>query len=481
MGGNVLNTNKASNLLRGIPPVNDLLKEQELSDYINKYGRTLVLEKLRLISDSVKSSIRNDEKYCIDNSIETIEDIRNHIIDKIAQALKKHNLHTLKKVINATGIVLHTNLGRAPIPEKALNKVVEISSGYCNLEYNLEKGSRGSRYDHIEAELCRLTGAEAGFIVNNNAAAVFLCLNTFAVGKEVLVSRGEQVEIGGQFRIPDIIRQSGCSMVEVGTTNKTHTWDYENAINENTAILLKVHTSNYRIMGFTSSVALNEIEIPQNRGDIIRVEDLGSGCLADLSLFGVTPERSPKDCLKEGADLVTFSGDKLLGGPQAGFIIGKKEYIEKIKKNPLTRIVRCDKMTIAAVNAVLELYECSESEVMQIPAMYMLSEKKESLECKAHQLALVLRQEIGQGCEIDIIDVDEEAGGGSLPGVVFYGKAVAVKPLKGTPDSIRDELRRGDIPIICRIIDDRLLFHVRTIKDEEFGIIASSLRRVLGD
>lgn len=477
----MLNTNKALNLLRGIPPVNDLLKEQELSYYLTKYGRQLVLEKLRGISDSIKSSIINNEKYCIDNSIKTSEDVRRHIIEKLTEDLKNYKLHTLKKVINATGIVLHTNLGRAPIPEKALQKVVEISSGYCNLEYNLEKGKRGSRYDHIEEELCRLTGAEAGVIVNNNAAAVFLCLNTFSVGKEVLVSRGEQVEIGGQFRIPDIIRQSGCLMVEVGTTNKTHKWDYESAINENTAILLKVHTSNYRIMGFTSSVALNEIEISQNRSDIIRVEDLGSGCLADLSLFAVTPERSPKDCLKEGADLVTFSGDKLLGGPQAGFIIGKKEYIEKIKKNPLTRIVRCDKMTIAAVNAVLELYAHSKSDMLEIPALSMLSENKEILEKKAHQLALVLRQEIGQGFGVDIIDVDEEAGGGSLPGVVFKGKAVAVVPVKRTPDSIRDELRRGEIPIVCRIIEDRLLFHVRTLKEEEFIIIGSSLRKALGD
>ena len=476
-----MSENKALNLLRGIPPVNDLLKEEKILNYLQIYGRNFVLEKLREILDNIKSSIKTNEKYCVNNSIETIEDVREHIIDELERFLESSKLHTLKKVINATGIVLHTNLGRAPISQKALKKVVEISSGYCNLEYDLEKGRRGSRYDHIEEELCRLTGAEAGVIVNNNAAAVFLCLNTFAMGKEVLVSRGEQVEIGGQFRIPDIIRQSGCSMVEVGTTNKTHTWDYENEINENTAILLKVHTSNYRIMGFTSSVPLNEIKTPKNTDDIIRVEDLGSGCLVDLSQFGISYERSPKDCLKEGADLVTFSGDKLLGGAQAGFIIGKKEYIEKIKKNPLTRILRCDKMTIAALNAVLEMYNLSDSEMMEIPALAMLLEKKDGLEIKAKKLADLLRQEIGQLCNIDIVDVEEEAGGGSLPGVVFYGKAVAVIPQNGSPDSIRDHLRKGELPIVCRIVEDRLLFHVRTIKEEEFIVIGSMLRKVLGD
>ncbi|MDQ2087900.1 L-seryl-tRNA(Sec) selenium transferase [Herbivorax sp. ANBcel31] len=474
-----MDKNKELNLLRGIPPVNDFLEEKELSEFLNTYGRSFVLEKLRGILDKVKTAIRKEENYCIDNFIETTKDVRKHIIDKLIKSLKTHKLHTLRKVINATGIVLHTNLGRAPVPEKALQKVVETSSGYCNLEYDLEKGSRGSRYNYIEGELCRLTGAEAGVIVNNNAAAVFLCLNTFAKDREVVVSRGEQVEIGGQFRVPDIIRQSGCSMVEVGATNKTHAWDYENAINENTAMLLKVHTSNYRITGFSSSVTLNEIKIAQNRDDIIRVEDLGSGCLINLSMFDVTHERSPVDCLKEGADLVTFSGDKLLGGPQAGLIIGKKQYIEKIKKNPLTRMVRCDKMTIAAISAVLKMYSLSESEMMNIPALSMLSQKKESLEKKAQELAKVLSQEIGKLCDIDIIDVEEEAGGGSLPGTVFDGKAVAITPFKDTPDNIRDRLRRGEIPIVCRILENRLIFHVRTLKEGEFNIVATSLRKAL--
>ena len=481
LGGKTLSKNVKENVLRNIPPINDILDETAVAELIGLHGRKLVLLRLGEVLDDLKNKLKNKTGKAEDMNCasESQKDLREKIIFDLSEAFKRQDLGRLKSVINATGIVLHTNLGRAPLPKNSLEKVFEICSGYSNLEYDLNKGIRGSRYDHLEEKLCRLTGAESAIIVNNNAAAVFLCLNTFAFGREVLVSRGELVEIGGHFRIPEIIINSGCMIREVGTTNKTYNWDYERAINENTAVLLKVHTSNYRITGFVCSAEIKEIEIPQGKVKPIMMEDLGSGCLFDLSSLGISKERSPGDSLESGADLVTFSGDKLLGGPQAGIIIGKKELIEKIKKNPLLRIVRCDKMTIAALEGLLETYDHADSPEMKIPALSMLAEDSDSLTAKALSLAKKIKKEAGAFCKVDVIDVEEVAGGGSLPGVVFRGKAVAVRTLKENPERIRKLLRKSEQPIVCRIAEDRILFHVRTITEKEIEIIGRELRKVL--
>ncbi|MBF7096785.1 L-seryl-tRNA(Sec) selenium transferase [Alkalibacter mobilis] len=468
-------------VLRSIPPVNDLLGDPIIIDCIESLGRETVIIHLRKILQKTKDSIIANKEHRLNLKIQDKGDLKLQIISDLVESLKIQEMRSLKKVINATGIVLHTNLGRAPLPDRAINKVAEISSGYSNLEYDLEKGKRGSRYDHLEEDLCRLTGSESAVIVNNNAAAVFLCLNTFAQGKEVIVSRGEQVEIGGSFRIPEIIQQSGCFIKEVGTTNKTHPSDYENALSDNTSILLKVHTSNYKISGFVSSVDLKDILVPAECHDIIKMEDLGSGCLSELSLLGLSHEKTPKDCLDAGADIVTFSGDKLLGGSQAGIIIGKKNLIERIKKNPLARIVRCDKMTIAAMSAVLDIYLRTENFISEIPVLEMLHKDKNQLSEAARLLEDTLNKTMENLCTTEIIDVEEEAGGGSLPGAVLEGKAVGIHVVDKSLNSIAKSLRQCKRPIICRIVNNKLLLHVRTLKKEDFPIIAEELRKVLGD
>ncbi|QSX08264.1 L-seryl-tRNA(Sec) selenium transferase [Alkalibacter rhizosphaerae] len=463
--------------LRHIPAIHVLIQDPSMEAFAALMGRNTVLTSLRRGTEQLKASILSDPEYYRNHKIETSEDLFDHLMDLVLSLLEKQRLFALQPVINATGVVLHTNLGRAPLSQETLKQVMEVSTGYSNLEYDLDFGKRGSRYDHMEELLCRLTGAEAAMVVNNNAGAVFLCLNTFAKDKEVIVSRGEQVEIGGSFRVPEIIKESGCILKEVGTTNKTKCSDYEEAITENTSILLKVHTSNYKIIGFTSSVSLAEISIPEDRADILCMEDLGSGCLTDLSLFDLPREKTPMDSLKEGADLVTFSGDKLLGGAQAGIILGKRSLVEKIKKNHLARILRCDKMTIAALHSVLQIYDASEDPVSQIPSLTMLCEKIEVLEAKAKRLRQRVEEAGIESAALELLDVEEEAGGGSLPGVVLQGKAVALVSQTISPDDLRNRLRRSLNPIVCRISEDRVLFHVRTIREEEFDIIATELKK----
>ena len=333
-------------LFRSIPKVDILLEEQEIQNLIDAYGREFVMDVIREEMDALRTFIGKCEE----------EEEAKAQIGMLTQNIKRHagKLHepNMKMVINGTGTVLHTNLGRAPISKEHVERLAGIVSGYSNLEYNLEVGARGERYSHFEKLLCKLTGAEAAMAVNNNAAAVMLILSSMAKGGEVVVSRGELVEIGGKFRIPDVMEQSGASLVEVGTTNKTHYSDYEEAITEETKALLKVHTSNYRIVGFTETVTIDELIPIAQEHDIPIIEDLGSGVLIDLSKYGLTYEPTVQDSIRKGADVVCFSGDKLLGGPQAGIIIGKKKYIDQMKKNQLTRALRIDKFTAAALELV---------------------------------------------------------------------------------------------------------------------------------
>ena len=361
-------------LFRSIPKVDILLEEQEIQDLIDAYGRELVMDVIREEMDALRTFIGKCEE----------EEKAKAQIGMLTQNIKRHagKLHepNMKMVINGTGTVLHTNLGRAPISKEHVERLAGIVSGYSNLEYNLEAGARGERYSHFEKLLCKLTGAEAAMAVNNNAAAVMLILSSMAKGGEVVVSRGELVEIGGKFRIPDVMEQSGASLVEVGTTNKTHYSDYEEAITEETKALLKVHTSNYRIVGFTETVTIDELIPIAQEHDIPIIEDLGSGVLIDLSKYGLTYEPTVQDSIRKGADVVCFSGDKLLGGPQAGIIIGKKKYIDQMKKNQLTRALRIDKFTAAALELVLQEYLSEEKAIQNLPVLRMITESKEDVE-----------------------------------------------------------------------------------------------------
>lgn len=467
--------------LRAIPPINEILGENIIIDLVSRHGRAVVLDYTRGVVELMKKAIRQDASFCVKQDIQSEEDIKDYINRNLVKMMKSYEMRGLKKVINATGIILHTNLGRAPLPKKAIESMVEVSNGYSNLEYDLQKGKRGSRHSHLETMISKITGAEDGIIVNNNAAAVFLCLNTFANQKEVVISRGQQVEIGGSFRIPDIIARSGAKMVEVGTTNKTYLSDYDNVISEETAVLLKVHTSNYKVVGFTHDVPLKEMVKLGNGNELITIEDLGSGCLMDLSTFGIPYEPMVQDSVKDGADLVTFSGDKLLGGPQAGIIVGKKKWINQLKKNPLFRMLRCDKVTIAGLRAVFELYLDSEQAIYNIPTISMISLNEDELQLRAIKLQECILYELHNCCKTKIIDEWDEIGGGSLPGIKLKSRVVVLTPSKISIDDLQSKLRKAKIPVICRINQGKLYFHVRTIQEEEIELIVESLKEVLGD
>ncbi len=466
-------------VLRSIPPINDILDCPEAKTLIENFGRGLIVERINFILDEYRRQLDTNEKFAERFGHKTRKEVTNYIIKRLEDTIDEYQNSGLKKVINATGIVLHTNLGRAPLPETAVALMNEVSKGYSNLEFDLETGSRGSRHSHIEEVITKITGAESAIIVNNNAAAVFLCLHTLAINKEVVISRGQQVEIGGSFRIPDIIAGSGAKMIEVGTTNKTRITDYSNSINADTAVLLKVHTSNFRITGFTEKVSLKElVELGKEKG-IAVMEDLGSGSLYDLSKIGLPYEPTVQDSIRSGADIVTFSGDKLLGGPQAGIIAGKKELIEKIKKNPLSRMVRCDKTTIAAMSAVLKLYFDTDKVIDNIPILRMMAIKESVLEENAHELEKLINTALGDKCITEIINVCDEVGGGSLPGVILNGKAVALDIPKSDTNEIQIKLRRLKTPIIGRINQDKFLLNLRTIKREEFPTIVEALGGIL--
>ena len=370
---------------RSIPKVDILLEEEQIKEAIEVYDRDTIMEAIRTEMEALRGLIRESDDE---------EEIRlgiDSLISNIVKTVKKMHTPDMRPVINATGTILHTNLGRAPISREHLKRIADVACGYSNLEYDLEAGKRGERYSHFEKLLCRITGAEAAMAVNNNASAVMLILSSMAKGGEVVVSRGELVEIGGKFRIPDVMEQSGASLVEVGTTNKTHYSDYENAITEETKALLKVHTSNYRIVGFTESVPIDGLIPLGEAHDIPIIEDLGSGVLIDLSKYGLTYEPTVQDSIRKGADVVCFSGDKLLGGPQAGIIVGKKKYIDQMKKNQLTRALRIDKFTATALELVLQEYLSEENAVKKIPVLRMITKTKEEVEKDAKRFVRLLK------------------------------------------------------------------------------------------
>lgn len=459
-------------LYRSIPKVDILLEKEEIQNAIEEYGREIVMEAIREEMEGLRAYIGTceDEKAALDK-IESLT-------EQILRYVEKVNTPNMRMVINGTGTILHTNLGRAPISQEHMAKLSNIVTGYSNLEYNLEAGKRGERYSHFEELLCRLTGAEAAMAVNNNAAAVMLILSSMAKGGEVVVSRGELVEIGGKFRIPDVMEQSGATLVEVGTTNKTHYSDYEDAITEDTKALLKVHTSNYRIVGFTDTVTIADLAPLAKERELPLIEDLGSGVLVDLSKYGLTYEPTVQDSIKSGADVVCFSGDKLLGGPQAGIIIGKKKYIDMMKKNQLTRALRIDKFTATALELVLQEYLSEEKAIQNIPVLRMIHETKEEVTARARSLKNMLNR-AGLDADFGLEECESQIGGGSLPLERIPSMAVTVKPHNISVPKLEEEMRHLEVPIIPRTANDTIYLDVRTIESRWFKQIVQMMGELI--
>ena len=455
-------------LLRELPKVDELLKREDVAALDRAHGRTLTLEALREALDATRAGIRAGQ---------VAEVSADAIASDAAVRLAAKARRSLRRVINATGIVVHTNLGRSPLAEAAIDAVAEVARGYSTLEYDVASGERGSRHVHVEELICRLTGAEAAMAVNNNASAVLLGLAALARRKEAIVSRGQLVEIGGSFRIPDIMRESGAKMVEVGTTNKTHLRDYEHAITPRTGLILKVHSSNYRVVGFTQEVALEELVALGGKHGIPVFEDQGSGVLVDLARFGLPGEPTIGSAVGAGADLVSASGDKLLGGPQAGILAGKAEVIARLKKHPLARAVRLDKMTLAALEVTLRLYLDEERLFAEVPTLRMLTMKPVEVWQRASAIANALRQQCGECFEIELVADVSRAGGGALPMEDIPTTVVALAPARMSASELEARLRTGEPAVIARIKDGRLLLDPRTLRaDEEPEVVAALVR-----
>lgn len=457
-----------------LPSVDEVLGNKNIIKVLEKYPRKLVI-------DSIRESIDIKRKIIIninDNNINEFSIKLDDIIEDSLQRIRINYSLSLKKVINATGTVIHTNLGRSLLSESIKEELWNLSSRYSNLEYNLEKGERGSRYTHLTQMIKKLTNAEDVLVVNNNAAAVLLVLSTIAKDKEAIVSRGELVEVGGSFRIPNIMELSGAKLVEVGATNKTNLNDYKYAINEETKAIMKVHTSNYKILGFTESVSIEDLSKLGKEYDIPVIEDLGSGVFIDLSKYGLSYEPTVLDSIKSGADIVTFSGDKMLGGPQAGIIVGKKKYIDKMKKNQLTRALRVDKLTICALESTLRMYLDEEKAIENIPTLKMLTYKISELEEKA--LALFNKiEKLNLDINISIEDGFSQVGGGSMPIEVIKSKVIAITPSKINVSTLEKRLRLSESHIIARVYDNKYILDVRTIFEDEFDVIANELKNAL--
>jgi L-seryl-tRNA(Ser) seleniumtransferase len=453
-------------LLRKLPKIDEMLKLEAVEKALKDTSRTEVVDNLRNTIDAYRGMI-------LDGSIEdfTLEDI----VQEFTMRLEKSKTPHLRPVINATGIIIHTNLGRSLLCRSAIQSVTAAAANYSNLEYNLEAGERGSRYSHIEEIIKKVTGAEAAMVVNNNAAAVMLVLDTLCRGKEAIVSRGQLVEIGGSFRIPEVMRFSGAKLVEVGTTNRTHLYDYENNISENTGVLLKVHTSNFKIMGFTKEVSIEELVELGEKSGIPVVEDIGSGVLIDFSKYGFVYEPTVQESVRKGIDVITFSGDKMLGGPQAGIIIGKKVYIDSIKKNQLTRALRVDKMTLAALEATMKMYIEEETALREIPTLNMILSPRELHEKRAQRLKERLQNE-NLDLRFSIKEDYSMVGGGSMPTEKIGTFVIAVKSKSCSAAEMESMLRANSIPIIVRISNDDIIMDMRTLRDEDFNAVAEAFR-----
>ena len=442
--------------LRELPGVSTLL--DEMSSDVSRWGHEAVTSAARDKLASLRSALKSGE---------VVEPGADHIAQSIRNDLQDKYQPALRAVFNLTGIVIHSNLGRAKLPAAAIAAISDVVAGASNLEYDLKSGSRGDRDSHIEAIICELTGAEAATAVNNNAAAVLLTLNTFAMGKHVPVSRGELVEIGGSFRVPDIMSGSGCKLIEVGTTNRTHLQDYEKAIDENTALLMRVHTSNYRIEGFTAEVSERDLASLAHQHNLPFVVDMGCGNLIDLPSLGLPHEATAQQTLKNGADLVLFSGDKLLGGPQAGIIAGRADLIAQLKANPLKRALRLDKMAIAALEATLQLYYNPDELVAELPTLRLLTRPASDINEQARRLVIPVSGILGTEFEVDVAEVSSQIGSGSLPVEVLPSAALRIRSAVDSDQMLRElneSLRALPKPIISRLSNGSLLLDLRCLE-----------------
>jgi L-seryl-tRNA(Ser) seleniumtransferase len=449
--------------LRKLPSVEKVLQHAGVQAAITKNGRLLAVDVVRQVLDEARREIEAGQPC---PTAETL-------LDRVLADLATSGNPTLRRTINATGVIIHTNLGRAPLSEEARAAMDLAGRGYSNLEYDLATGSRGSRYAHAEDLLTRLTGAGAGIVVNNNAGAILLVLTAIARGRKVIISRGELVEIGGGFRIPEVMLQSGVELVEVGTTNRTHVGDYESAIDEGVALLMHVHYSNFRVLGFAQQVSLGELVDIASRHGLFVVEDLGSGCLLDTSSFGLAHEPTVQEAVAEGADLVCFSGDKLLGGPQAGIVVGRADLIAALKRHPLSRALRVDKTTIAGLQATL-LHYLRQEATEKVPVWQMISLSVEEIEERAAAWRDRLK---ASGVEAEVIPGLSTVGGGSLPGETLPTRVVALRV--AAPDGLARRLRTGDPPVVGRIEGGQFILDPRTVLPGEGEDLLSALEEAL--
>ena len=449
---------QTATLLRELPSIDRLLKHSRCAALLTRYNRDYVTQKCRAALDHLRAIIRHGKGQLLDDDA---------ILDQIQAQIELESRPGHIRVVNATGTILHTNLGRALLSTAAIDAMVAVAGKPINLEYDLAAGKRGKREETLEQLLVDLTGAEAATVVNNNAAAVLLGLNSLAQGKEVIVSRGELIEIGGAFRIPEIMAKSGAILREVGATNRTHPADYENAINENTALLLKVHTSNYKVVGFTAEVTLEQMVAIGKKHNLPVMEDLGSGALIDLSLYGLSKEPLVGGRIAAGADVVTFSGDKILGGPQAGLMVGKKELIGKMNKNPMQRALRCGKLTLAALEATLRRYRQSPNIVEEIPTLRAFTRSVDEVRAMGESVMPKLETTLGKDFQLALQNSTSQIGSGALPTEALPTVVITVAHPKRSANAIAKQFRQADPPIIGRIQDDKFLLDLRTIFDAD--------------
>lgn len=456
-------------LLSQLPKVDRILQEERLKVWKESLHSDYIKETVQDVIDQIRQGL-------LDGSLQDERLVRyDQILKQIDHALSQRVQASLKSVINATGTVLHTNLGRAPLSQSVIDAITDLGPSYSNLEYDLEEGKRGSRYVHLKDVLIQITGAEDALVVNNNAAAVLLMLSALTEKQEVVISRGELVEIGGAFRIPDVITRGGAILHEVGATNKTHLRDYQKAINSQTAALLRVHTSNYQLVGFTDKVSDAELVALAHEQGILALNDLGSGLFMDMQAFGLPYEPTVQEAIQAGYDVVTFSGDKLLGGPQAGIIVGKKELLNKMRSHPLTRALRTDKLTLAALEVTMRQYLNPEKALASIPVLQMISQTKEDLQQKAQAMVEAI-EALGKGWAAKQVAGLSQIGGGSYPGTTLDTALVEIRHETYPAARIESYLRRLERPVIARIQQDHVQFDVRTLSQSEVIEIVSRLK-----
>ncbi len=464
-----------NDLLRQLPSIDRLILSDEAKVLIDQYNRQQVVETARLVLQHLRTEIIDSQE----KDFPSLNITHESVIEAIKVQLQMKFSFSLKEAVNATGVILHTGLGRAVIPQEALKNIDRVTEGYCTLATDLETGQRGHRDSHLNKLLCDLTGAQAATVVNNNAAATMLILNTVAKGKEVILSRGQLVEIGGSFRMPEIMAASGAILKEVGTTNKTHLRDYEEAIGENTGAIMRVHHSNYRIQGFAEEPSIEELAKLAQSYNLIIIDDLGSGALVNLSQFGLENEPLIKTSIQAGADVSCFSGDKLIGGPQSGIIVGKTAVVKKIKKNPLARALRVDKMTIAGLEATLQLFLTPEKLTQAHPVYRMMALSLEELNKRALRLQKILRAELKEEAKISVGDGESQVGSGSVPTEMIPTRVLKVRPISESVDNLGRKLRHSNPPIFPRVQKDFVLFDLRTIQKHQDKTVATVLVSIL--